>query len=61
MARRQVLPLRTAVSTSAGLASAAINFLACVEVAEYAGGPSAWIALLVAGALIVFPLAILQN
>ncbi|WP_020374382.1 APC family permease [Sulfobacillus thermosulfidooxidans] len=54
MARRQVLPLRTAVSTSAGLASAAINFLACVEVAEYAGGPSAWIALLVAGALIVF-------
>ncbi len=54
MATRQVLPLRTAVSTSAGLASAAINFLACVEVAEYAGGSSAWIALLVAGGLIVF-------
>ncbi len=54
MANRQALPLRTAISTSAGLASAAVNFLACVEVAEYAGGSSAWIALLVAGALIVF-------
>lgn len=54
MTQRQALPLRTAVSTSAGLASAAINFLACVEIAEYAGGPSAWIALLVAGCLIVF-------
>ncbi|PSR35684.1 MAG: amino acid permease, partial [Sulfobacillus thermosulfidooxidans] len=54
MASRHVLPLRTAVSTSAGLASAAINFLACVEVAEYAGGASAWIALLVAGGLIIF-------
>ncbi|MDA8193855.1 MAG: APC family permease [Thermaerobacter sp.] len=50
----RVLPYRTAVSTSAGLASAAINFLACVEVAEYAGGQSAWLALLVAGGLIVF-------
>ncbi|MCL4495013.1 MAG: APC family permease [Firmicutes bacterium] len=54
MAQRQVLSLRTAVSTSAGLASAAINFLACVEIAEYAGGPSVWIALLVSGGLIVF-------
>ncbi len=51
---KRVLPLRTAVSTSAGLASAAINFLACVEIAEYAGGSSAWLALLVAGILIVF-------
>ncbi len=50
----RVLSLKTAVSTSAGLASAAINFLACVEIAEYAGGSSAWIALLCAGALIVF-------
>lgn len=51
---KRVLPLRTAVSTSAGLASAAINFLACVEIAEYAGGNSAWLAILVAGILIVF-------
>lgn len=51
---KRVLPLRTAVSTSAGLASAAINFLACVEIAEYAGGNSAWLALLVAGVLILF-------
>lgn len=50
----RVLPLRTAVSTSAGLASAAVNFLAAVEVAEYAAGQSAWLAILVAGALIVF-------
>lgn len=50
---KRVLPLRTAISTSAGLASAAINFLACVEIAEYAGGASAWLALLVAGLLIV--------
>lgn len=50
----RVLPLRTAVSTSAGLASAAVNFLAVVEVAEYAGGQSAWLAILVAGVLIVF-------
>lgn len=50
----RVLPLRTAVSTSAGLASAAVNFLAAVEVAEYAGGQSAWLAILVAGVLIVF-------
>ncbi len=54
MAQPRVLSLKTAVSTSAGLASAAINFLACVEVAEYAGGSSAWIALLAAGILIVF-------
>lgn len=49
----RALPLRTAVSTSAGLASAAINFLACVEIAEYAGGGRAWLAIVVAGILIV--------
>lgn len=57
MALSRVLRLRTAVSTSAGLASAAINFLACVEIAEYAGGQSAWLALVVAGILIVFSAA----
>lgn len=54
MRNPRVLPLRTAVSTSAGLASAAVTFLAAVEVAEYAGGQSAWLAILVAGCLIVF-------
>ena len=49
---KRVLPLRTAISTSAGLASAAVNFLACVEVAQYAGGRSGWLAILVAGFLI---------
>ncbi len=49
----KVLPLRTAVSTSAGLASAAVNFLATVDVAIYVGGRSAWLAILVAGALIM--------
>lgn len=50
---RRVLPLRTAVSTSAGLASAAINFLAAVEVAQLTSGHWAWVAILVAGVLIV--------
>lgn len=50
----RVLPLRTAVSSSAGLASAAVNFLAAVEVAEYCAGQSAWLAILVAGVLITF-------
>jgi amino acid transporter len=54
---RRVLPLRTAVSTSAGLASAAVNFLACVEVATYAGGRSGWLAILVAGLLIILSAA----
>lgn len=54
---RRVLPLRTAISTSAGLASAAINFLAAVEVAQFAGGRSAWLALLVAGALVTLSAA----
>lgn len=54
---RRVLPLRTAVTTSAGLASAAVNFFAAVEVAEYAGGRSAWLALLVAGLLITLSAA----
>lgn len=54
---KRVLPLRTAVTTSAGLASAAVNFLAAVEVAEYAGGRSAWLAILVAGLLITLSAA----
>ncbi len=54
---RRVLPLRTAVTTSAGLASAAVNFFAAVEVAQYAGGRSAWLALLVAGILITLSAA----
>lgn len=49
---KRTLPLRTAVSTSAGLASAAINFLAVAELAGYAGGRSGWLAILVAGVLI---------
>lgn len=54
---RRVLPLRTAVSTSAGLASAAINFLAVAELAGYAGGDSGWLAILVAGVLITLSAA----
>jgi len=54
---RRVLPLRTAVTTSAGLASAAVNFLAAIEVAQYAGGRSAWLAILVAGVLITLSAA----
>ena len=48
---RRVLRFRTIVSTSTGLAYAAISLLACVQVATYMAGDSAWIALLIAGAL----------
>ena len=48
---RRVLHFRTIVSTSAGLAYAAISLLACIQVATYMAGDSAWIALLMAGAL----------
>ena len=48
---RRVLPFRTVVSTSAGLAYAAISLLGCVQLAAFLAGDSAWIALLVAGGL----------
>ncbi|HEX6796100.1 MAG TPA: APC family permease [Ktedonobacterales bacterium] len=48
---RRVLPFRTIVSTSTGLAYAAISLLSCVQIAAFLAGDSAWIALLVAGAL----------
>lgn len=50
---RRVLPFRTVVSTSTGLAYAAISLLGCVQIAAFLAGDSAWIALLVAGALAV--------
>ena len=48
---RRVLRFRTIVSTSTGLAYAAISLLGCIQVATYLAGDSAWIALLIAGAL----------
>jgi amino acid transporter len=48
---RRVLRFRTIVSTSTGLAYAAISLLACIQVAAYLAGDSAWIALLIAGLL----------
>ncbi len=48
---RRVLRLPTIVSTSAGLAFAAINFLAVVQVAELMAGDSAWLAIITAGVL----------
>lgn len=48
---RRVLPFRTVVSTSTGLAYAAISLLSCVQIAAFLAGDSAWIALLIAGAL----------
>jgi amino acid transporter len=48
---RRVLKFRTIVSTSAGLAFAAISFLGCVQLAAYLAGDSSWIAMLVAGIL----------
>lgn len=48
---RRELRLPTIISTSAGLAFAAINFLALVQVAVYAVGDSAWISIVTAGIL----------
>lgn len=42
---KRELGLRTVVSTSAGLAFAAVNFLAVVQVAAYTGGESLWVAM----------------
>ncbi len=50
---RRVLRFRTVVSTSTGLAYAAISLLACIQVASFVAGDSAWIALLIAGGLAV--------
>ncbi|MEO6889832.1 MAG: APC family permease [Ktedonobacteraceae bacterium] len=48
---RRVLKFRTVVSTSTGLAYAAISFLGCVQIASILGGDSAWLAILIAGLL----------
>ncbi len=48
---RRSLGFRTVVSTSAGLAYAAISLLGCIQLAAYLAGDSAWLALLIAGAL----------
>jgi len=48
---RRVLRLPTIVSTSAGLAFAAVNFLAVVQVADLVAGDSAWLAIVTAGVL----------
>ncbi len=50
---RRVLKFRTIVSTSAGLAYAAISLLGCVQLASLLGGDSGWIAILIAGMLAV--------
>jgi amino acid transporter len=51
VALRRELGLRTVVSTSAGLAFAAVNFLAVVQVADLTGGESLWVAILTAAVL----------
>src|SRR5215469_10390188 len=48
---RRVLPFRTVVSTSTGLAYAAISLVSCVQIAAFMAGDSAWIALFIAGLL----------
>jgi len=48
---RRVLKFRTIVSTSTGLAYAAISFLGCVQLASLVGGDSGWIAILLAALL----------
>jgi len=48
---RRELGLRTVVSTSAGLAFAAVNFLAVVQVAAYTGAQTLWVAMATAAIL----------
>jgi basic amino acid/polyamine antiporter, APA family len=48
---RRVLKFRTIVSTSTGLAYAAVSLLGCIQIAYYLGGDSAWVAILIAGLL----------
>jgi len=48
---KRVLTLRTVVATSAGLTLASSSFVAAVMVANYVLGDSAWIAILIGGAL----------
>jgi amino acid transporter len=50
---RRVLSFRTVVSTSTGLAYAAISLFACIQLAAYLAGDAAWVALLIAGGLAV--------
>lgn len=54
---QRVLGLRTAVSTSAGLAFAAVNFLALVQVALLILGDGAWLAIVIAGVLVLLAAA----
>jgi basic amino acid/polyamine antiporter, APA family len=53
MPLRRALGLRTIVSTSAGLAFAVIEYLAIAGLIVYVAGDSAWIAILVAGSLMI--------
>ena len=48
---RRAMGLRTATSTSAGLAFAALQYLAAAGLVTYVAGDSAWISILVAGLL----------
>ncbi len=51
MRLKRVLTLRTVVATSAGLTLASSSFVAAVSVANFVLGDTAWIAILVGGAL----------
>lgn len=50
---RRVLKFRTVVSTSTGLAYAAISLLSCIQLASSLGGDSGWIAIVIAGSLAI--------
>jgi amino acid transporter len=50
---KRVLKFRTIVSSSTGLAYAAISLLGCVQLASFLGGDSGWIAIFIAGLLAV--------
>ncbi len=57
MQLKRVLGLRTVVSTSAGLTFATSCFVAAAQVAGFLAGDSAWLAILVAGVLVLLAAA----
>jgi amino acid transporter len=48
---RRVLKFRTVVSTSTGLAYAAVSLLGCIQLSYYLRGDSGWVAILISGLL----------
>lgn len=58
---RRSVGTATATATSAGLAFAAVNYLAVVSLAAFAGGSSSWLAIAVAGLVVLLVAGIFSE